>query len=238
MGEAKLINEIRSYLASNSDPKIAEKYRKYFVEGYDPYGVDASVTVRKAEELIKGGISLDEAMSLALELVSSNKYEEGHLAISLIKRLRKQYTAQTFEQIAGWFQKGIRNWAHVDGLSGDVVSSFLLDGIVGLKEIAAWETSEYKYQRRTVPVSLIKTVGRTFTSNQVIDTVEPLMLDSEKVVQQGLGWLLREIWKKDPGPVEALLQKYRTTGPRVIFQYATEKMTPQKKEEFRRKVKA
>ena len=226
------------YLVSNSDPKIAEKYRKYFVEGYDPYGVDASLTVRKAEELIKNGISLDEAMSVSLELVSSGKYEEGHLAISLIKRLRKQYTKETFKQIAGWFQKGIRNWAHVDGLSGDVVSSFLIDGIVGLHDISAWETSEYKYQRRTVPVSLIKTVGRTFTSNQVIDTVEPLMLDPEKVVQQGMGWLLREIWKKDPAPVEAILMKYRLTGPRVIFQYATEKMTPEKKEEFRRKVKA
>jgi 3-methyladenine DNA glycosylase AlkD len=59
------------------------------------------------------------------------------------------------------------------------------------------------------------------------------MLDAERVVQQGVGWFLREAWKKEPAPVEALLAEFKDTAPRLIFQYATEKMTPAQRTRFR-----
>jgi hypothetical protein len=49
-----------------------------------------------------------------------------------------------------------------------------------------------------------------------------------------VGWFLREAWKIEPEPVEAFLLKYKNTAPRLIFQYATEKMTKEGKERFRR----
>jgi 3-methyladenine DNA glycosylase AlkD len=64
--------------------------------------------------------------------------------------------------------------------------------------------------------------------------LRPLMLDAEKVVQQGLGWFLRETWKKQAKPVEAFLIEWKDRAPRVIFQYATEKMTPDARACFRR----
>jgi 3-methyladenine DNA glycosylase AlkD len=82
---------------------------------------------------------------------------------------------------------------------------------------------------------LLALVDRTAELPALLEAVRPLMLDAEKVVQQGVGWFLREAWKRQPKPVEAFLMEYRDTAPRVIFQYATEKMTPAQKARFKRK---
>ena len=61
-----------------------------------------------------------------------------------------------------------------------------------------------------------------------------LILDPEKVVQQGTGWLLREAWKKSPKKVEDFLLKWKDQAPRLIIQYATEKIDKEKRRKFRR----
>ena len=64
--------------------------------------------------------------------------------------------------------------------------------------------------------------------------LDPMMMDPEREVHQGLGWFLREAWKKQSEPTEKFLLKWKNTSPRLIFQYATEKMTKEWKERFRR----
>lgn len=225
---------ICSFMRENSDPAIASKYSKYFVEGYDPYGVDPALLKGKVLETKASGLSLDEAFGLCRKLVSSGKYEEGHFAISLIRMFDRQYDARAFEEVGSWFDFGIMNWAHDDGLCLDVISTFVIRRIVALERISAWRSSSLKFKRRALPVSLIKALDNPLSAEEIICSVKPLMTDSEKVVQQGMGWLLREIWKKHPEPVEELLLEFRQTGARIIYQYATEKMTPERKERFRR----
>ena len=126
------------------------------------------------------------------------------------------------------------NWALCDVLAGEVLSHFLLDGIVGLKALEPWVASPYKYQRRAAPVTLIKTLKNRHDYGPLLRLIEPLMSDREKVVQQGVGWFLREAWKLQPKPAEAFLLRFKETCPRLIVQYATEKMDPAAKEKFRR----
>jgi 3-methyladenine DNA glycosylase AlkD len=64
------------------------------------------------------------------------------------------------------------------------------------------------------------------------------MEDKERVVQQGVGWFLREAWKRDPAPVEIFLMEWKDTAPRLIFQYATEKMTAAQKKRYRKSAAA
>jgi 3-methyladenine DNA glycosylase AlkD len=69
---------------------------------------------------------------------------------------------------------------------------------------------------------------------QYLEFIEPLMHDPEREVHQGVGWFLREAWKIQPEPVEQFLLKYKDTSPRLIFQYATEKMQPEARERYRK----
>jgi 3-methyladenine DNA glycosylase AlkD len=61
-----------------------------------------------------------------------------------------------------------------------------------------------------------------------------MMLDLERVVQQGLGWFLREAWKRDRERTEESLLAWKDTCGRTIIQYATEKMSPADRARFKR----
>jgi len=65
-----------------------------------------------------------------------------------------------------------------------------------------------------------------------------MITHKERVVHQGMGWFLREAWKRDPAPVEAFLTAWKDTAPRLIFQYAAEKMTAGQKARYRRRAAA
>jgi 3-methyladenine DNA glycosylase AlkD len=133
-----------------------------------------------------------------------------------------------------WFDGGVRNWGHTDVICGEIIGKRLADGAIKPAVLAGWRSSPHKYKRRAVPVSLINLVKTGSAAGPLLQFVEPLMLDSEKFVQQGMGWFLRECWKKDPAPVEEFLLKYRETAPRLIFQYATDRMSAAGKQRFRR----
>ena len=171
---------------------------------------------------------------LCQRLVGTGKYEEASFAIVLTARIEEFHTPETFHHIARWFEVGIRNWAHTDVLCGLVLGPFLKKSVVALEAFLPWRESQWKYQRRAVPVATIEILDSQPGAARLLAFVEPLMMDGEKVVRQGMGWFLRELWKREPKPVEAFLLKYKDTAPRLIFQYATEKMTPAAKARFRR----
>jgi 3-methyladenine DNA glycosylase AlkD len=49
-----------------------------------------------------------------------------------------------------------------------------------------------------------------------------------------MGWLLRELWKKQPALVMNYLLRWKDTCPRLIIQYASEKMTAEDKARLKR----
>ena len=110
----------------------------------------------------------------------------------------------------------------------------LLKKIVDYKAMASWRQSSNKFQRRAVPVALIKLLKETDDYREFLAFIEVLMMDPAREVHQGVGWFLREAWKKQALQTEEFLFKFKDSAPRLIFQYATEKMTPVEKERFRR----
>ena len=85
-----------------------------------------------------------------------------------------------------------------------------------------------------MPVTLIKALKTDIPHTTLLEFINPMMMDKEKVVHQGLGWFLRETWKKRPEQVEVFLLKWKDDCARLIIQYATEKMTKEKKTTFKR----
>lgn len=236
---ADLHSEIIAFCRANANEALVKKYSRYFKEGgYDAYGVEYPLMQDKVKSILETpGVDLDFILELSQLLIPGTKYEEPSFALMLVKAMKKQYTADTFRAIGRWFDIGIRNWAHTDALCSEIVSVFLLKRIVDYKEIGNWKSGQNKYQRRAVPVSLIKLAKETRQVKPYLDFIGSMMMDPEREVHQGLGWFLREAWKIDPVPVEEYLLKYKDTAARLIFQYATEKMTPEGKARFRREKK-
>lgn len=233
----RLLKDIKAFCEQNSNPALVQKYSRFFVEGYDAYGVDQKVLETQRQfwwEEHRNEFGFAGFMELGDILVAGGKYEEVFLAFWFIKKFEKEFSKDTFTKLASWSEKGICNWAQSDTYCMDIISPFLLNKIVPLDALSRWRYSPSKWMRRSVPVSLIKPAQQGLPIKDVLDFIAPLMSDTEKVVHQGLGWLLREVWKLHPGEVEAFLTEWKETCARLIIQYATEKMTAENKLRFRR----
>jgi 3-methyladenine DNA glycosylase AlkD len=235
MAANDLAAEIRRFCEANADPAMVKKYSRFFKEGYDAYGLDSKAYDACITMLTKGGeLRLKNVLKSAPELIGSGKYEETFFVIVMLRRLYDEFTSKTFKEIEKWYKVGIVNWAHADVMAGDVIAVFLQRGIVSLSALETWRTGANKFQRRTVPVTLIRLLKDTKDIRSLIAFIEPLMTDPEREVHQGVGWFLREAWKIKKGETEKFLLKWKNTAPRLIFQYATEKMTPSEKARFKK----
>ncbi|HEX2934471.1 MAG TPA: DNA alkylation repair protein [Bacteroidales bacterium] len=237
MNADQLISEIIQYCEANANPETAAKSQRFFKEPHEFYGLSSPQITSKVKQLLKTpGINLETVIQATNTLVKSPKYEVPAFGLLLINGMGKQFTKETFASIASWYTISIDNWAHADALGMMVLPQFMLKGIVNISAFKQWIVSPYKFQRRSVPVTLIKVLKNNKTADftQYFAFIKPLMTDKEREVHQGVGWFLREAWKIQPEPTEKFLLKWKDKAPRLIIQYATEKMTKENKERFKR----
>jgi 3-methyladenine DNA glycosylase AlkD len=212
------------------------KYARYFKEGYDAYGIDQVLLESQWtawQESLGPELGLEGLLDLGDLLFASGKYEEGGLAVRLLKGYKRQFDARSVVRVGRWLEQA-RNWAHCDIVCGELIAPTLRAGRVSLSGLAEWRHSPHRFKRRGVPVSMLGLLKEPGPTGPLLEFVRPMMLDGERVVHQGLGWFLREAWKVDGEGAEAFLLEWKDSAPRLIFQYATEKMSPADKERFRR----
>ena len=229
-------SKIRAYCKKNANKTIEAKYARYFTEGYDAYGLDKTdfeQWTRWFEEW-KEDMTFSDYLLLGDKLISTGKYEEASYAIVLNARFINQYQKEHLDVFGRWLEKNIINWAHTDVLCGMILSHFLVKEIVTPHYFSSWTKSSSKWKRRAVPVTFIEIVNKGASISQLLKIIDPLMPDSEKFVQKGLGWFLREAWKIHPEKVEDYLMKWKDRCGRTIVQYATEKMDKEYRKRFAR----
>lgn len=235
MNTTELVQEIRSYCIENADAERVKKSQHYFKEEFVGYGLMAPQVYAKVKDMQKTqAFSLPTVLEAMPAFMKSKMFEEITFGLLLTDGLWKQFTPETFHSIENWFSFSISNWAHADTLGMFILPRFLDKKIIEMNDFNTWLDSPYKFQRRCVPVTLIKHIKKTKEVLPSILYVEKLMSDPEREVHQGIGWFLREAWKISPGEVEAFLLKYKDSSPRLIYQYACEKMTPENKLRFKR----
>ena len=230
-----IVREIRAFCTAHADAKQVERYQRYFTEGYDPYGVPDKVMQPQREKWFEQhkGLGLTGMLELGDLLFASGKYEEGFAAVFFAGKFKPEFKSATFQRFGRWLDSGVRNWAHSDVLCGSLLSWCLVNNVVELPALDKWRKAESKWKRRAVPVSMIPLLKKEKRFQPLLDFIDPLMTDTKRVVHQGLGWFLREAWKLQPKPVEKFLLRWKDSAARLIFQYATEKMTATQKARFR-----
>jgi 3-methyladenine DNA glycosylase AlkD len=236
MTSKQLIEDIHRYCIENANDANVIKYSRYFKDGlYNGYGLSAPQMYAKTKELLKmQGLSLQVILDAASDIIKNGKSEEISIVMLLVKGLHKQYSRDTFDRIEAWYNYGINNWAHADLQGMLILPVFLSKNIVEINDFKRWLSAQNKFQRRSVPVTLIKSLKTHDHFSDLFSFIECLMTDPEREVHQGTGWFLREAWKRKPEETEVFLMKWKDISPRLIFQYATEKMTAEQKLRFRR----
>ena len=235
MDTVAVFQEIKDFCAANADPVMVAKYARYFKGDYDAYGLAKGLLESKINEILeRDKPSMENLIDISMLLIPESKYELPSSAIYFFIKRKKEYSKTIFKAIDRWFDIGISNWAHTDAICMELMKNHLLKKIITPGDIDSWRFSSRDFKRRASLVTMIYFMKNGLEPKAVLDFTDPLMMDNVRVVHQGAGWLLRETWKKHPAIVEEFLLKWKETAPRLIFQYATEKMSAEEKQAFRR----
>lgn len=224
------------FFFDNENPQNVSKYARYFTEGYDAFGLDEQqLRGLRNEILTRFEPSVPEIAALAYHFFATGKYEFGSLAIMLLKKHRPRFDRSVYTEIKRCLDQVVENWAHSDVIATKITPVLLELNIASMEDFAAWLESPSKWTRRVAVVTMLWQRSR-MPAQELLEFVQPLMRDGERAVQQGVGWFLRELWKLSPREVEDFLFQNKETAPRLIIQYATEKMNKDKKKRFRRAI--
>ncbi len=234
--QLEIFSFCEKYFFDHENPANVGKYARSFTEGYDAFGLDeAQLKELSNEVFVRFEPSVPELARLSHHFFATGKYEFGSLAIMFLKKHRPRLDREAYEEVKRCLDDVVENWAHSDTLATKITPVFLELGIADMGDFETWLTSKSKWTRRVAAVTMLWQKTR-LPAQELLDFVRPLMRDPERPVQQGVGWLLRELWKLSPREVEDFLFQNKDTAPRLIIQYATEKMSKEKKKRFRRAI--
>lgn len=234
--QLEIFSFCEKYFFDHENPANVGKYARYFSEGYDAFGLDETQLRELRDEVFaRFEPSVPELARLAHHFFATGKYEFGSLAIMFLKKHRPRLDREAYEEVKRCLDDVVENWAHSDTIGTKITPVFLELGIADMGDFETWLTSKSKWTRRVAAVTMLWQKTR-LPAQELLDFVRPLMRDPERPVQQGVGWLLRELWKLSPREVEDFLFQNKDTAPRLIIQYATEKMSKEKKKRFRRAI--
>src|SRR3989344_3195011 len=223
------LRSLREELERLTDNKKASFLQRFFKTGKGEYGEgDIFVGLTVPQSRILAVKYKDLSFLEILELLKSKIHEERLIALLiLVHRFKKNPDEQ--KKIYNFYlqnTKYINNWDLVDLSSHKIIGEYLLDKPKDiLFELAR---SENLWERRIAMISTFSFIrDRKFDTSLKI--AEFLVKDKEDLIQKALGWMLREIGKKDLETEETFLKKYYKQMRRTALRYAIEKLPEEKR---------
>lgn len=216
------------------DPKKSEHDSRYFKTGKGEYG----------EGDIFWGISTPQLMSVVkkyfqlpfeeiAELLSSKVHPVRSAGVAiLVNRYQKTKNPSEKKEIAEFYmnnRKGINNWDLVDISAPKILGDYFFDKDKSI--LYRFAKSENLWERR---IAIMTTFGFIY-KNQFSDTLqiaEILLNDEEDLIHKAVGWMLREVGKRDLKTEEKFLDKYYKKMPRTMLRYAIEKFPEDKRRRY------
>ncbi|MCX5849434.1 MAG: DNA alkylation repair protein [Deltaproteobacteria bacterium] len=123
----------------------------------------------------------------------------------------------------------INNWDLVDISAPNIVGAFLLTR--SRKLLYQLAKSKSLWERRIAVLATFYFIkNNQFTDSLKIAGI--LLRDKEDLIHKAVGWMLREVGKRNIKLAEAFLQKHCRIMPRTMLRYAIERFTPERRKIF------
>ena len=165
-----------------------------------------------------------------VEMLLESEWHECRLCALLI--LREKYKVDP-EGIVDFYLKhtrGINNWDLVDLSAPYILGAYLVDK-ADRQIIYDLAASPQMWERRIAVVSTLMLIR----NNQFEDTVrlaEILLFSDHDLMQKAVGWMLREVGKRDETLLRNFLDIHCQEMPRTMLRYAIEKFPPEVRREY------
>jgi 3-methyladenine DNA glycosylase AlkD len=225
-------------LLSVADPGKAQFLQRFFKTGKGQYAegdVFLGITVPLIRDIVKQSPALP--LSEIRPLIHS-EYHEARLAglLCLVKQFKKAPESER-KKIFDFYLKHARcanNWDLVDVTCRDVIGLYLLDKPDRTALYRLAESSSLWEQR--IAIVSTWTFIKYYQFDDTLALSEKLLHHPHDLMHKAVGWMLREVGKKDRDTLRGFLETYHKVMPRTMLRYAIEHFTKEERAHFMQKI--
>ena len=175
--------------------------------------------IRKVAKKFSPKITLKELT----ELIQSPIHEVRLCALII---LVNQYKKGNFSKIFEYYIRQINfinNWDLVDSSAPYIVGDYLYNNPDERSILFEFVHSENIWVRRISIVSTF-TLIKNNQFNETLQIAKILLNDKHDLIHKAVGWMLREVYKRDQDLIRTFLKQNYAQLPRTTLRYAIERM--------------
>lgn len=230
------LNNLKKDLQKLANPQQAQILQRFFKTGPGEYGegdVFLGINVPDQRKVAKKyvGISLDALK----KLVNSKIHEHRLTGFMLLDYKYQQADQRAKKKLFNFYIKnraGANNWDIIDVTAPKIIGDFLIDKDKSI--LYKFAKSKNLWERRIAMVACIAFIRE----NDFKDTLrisEILLNDEHDLIHKAVGWMLREVGKRDQAVGEKFLKKHYQKMPRTMLRYAIERFSDKKRRLYLKK---
>jgi 3-methyladenine DNA glycosylase AlkD len=228
-----IAEQIRKNLRKIGDEERAEISQRFFKTGPGEYAEgDLFLGIRVPELRKLAKVYEPISLTEATKLLRSAIHEERLLALFILIRRYAKGCEIEQEKIYRLYLKNIQyvnNWDLVDVSAEHIVGAFFKDKP---KEVL-YKLSKSKclWGRRIAIVSTFHYIKQNEFS-ETLKVSEMLLADKEDLIHKAVGWMLREVGKRNLKTEETFLRKHYKIMPRTMLRYAIERFPEPRRQRY------
>jgi 3-methyladenine DNA glycosylase AlkD len=224
---------VQKALRKLGDKEKAKVLQRFFKTGPGEYGegdVFLGVTVPQLRKLAKEYRHM--TITELTQLLASSVHEERLLALlMLVYAYGKGGDAKKKEIYTTYLKHTtfINNWDLVDSSAEHIVGAYLAKR--SKKPLYRLAESKSLWERRIAIIATIHFIKQDEFS-ETLALANMLLTDKEDLIHKAVGWMLREVGKRDLETEEDFLREHYHTMPRTMLRYAIEKFPESKRKRY------
>ena len=219
---------VRKELKSMADPDKAVILQRFFKTGLGQYGegdIFIGVTVPQSRKIAK---KFSQLQLVEVKTLLYSRIHEERLVALLILVWRYSSALdnrEEKEEIVKFYLdniKQVNNWDLVDLSAPNILGAHLIDNR-DRRLLYRLAKSENVWERRVAILATYHFI-RNGDFSYTLKIAEMLLQDRHDLIHKAVGWMLREVGKRDVTAQEAFLEKYWSVMPRTMLRYAIERL--------------
>ena len=228
-----MIEQLKKEMQQAANKDRARISRRFFKTGPGEYGegdVFLGLTVPQLRALCKKYtlLSLTDVVLLLQDKI--HEFRSAALMI-LVAQYAKGDVKKKKEIVAFYLENArhINNWDLVDGSAPYILGEYLIDKDKSI--LSTLVQSKNLWERRIGIVATYAFIKRGELEETLL-VAELLLKDEHDLIHKAVGWMLREVGKKDQLVLEVFLKRHAWHMPRTMVRYAIERFDPERRKVY------
>jgi 3-methyladenine DNA glycosylase AlkD len=212
---------------------MSDSYRKEKIAGYlktsslDFIGVELPDIHKIVKQNIKG-LKIDELPVVMEGLWKIRTFETRLAAIDVLKVYAKKGSVETGMTFADrWVEDG-DTWGIIDPLCSPTIGSMLLRDEKVEDALRSWRGSDNFWRRRASLLPFLhlalKSQYKPEFKDKILEAISPHISDKEFFVGKAVGWILRELSKREPELVKRYIDENRSAMTKLVIREGSKKL--------------